>query len=39
MTKILTILNKTMGIRITRIEEQAGIDNVEYGVEAYAVFE
>lgn len=36
---ILTILNKTMGIRITRIEEQAGIDNVEYGVEAYATFE
>jgi ammonium transporter, Amt family len=36
---ILTILDKTMGIRITRIEEQAGIDNVEYGVEAYSTFE
>jgi ammonium transporter, Amt family len=36
---ILTILNKIMGIRITRIEEQAGIDTVEYGVEAYSTFE
>ena len=36
---IFTILNKTIGIRISRIEEQAGIDTVEYGVEAYATFE
>lgn len=36
---ILTILDKIMGIRITRIEEQAGIDSVEYGLEAYATFE
>jgi ammonium transporter, Amt family len=36
---IFTILNKTIGIRVSRIEEQAGIDNVEYGVESYATFE
>jgi ammonium transporter, Amt family len=36
---ILTLLNKIMGIRISRIEEQAGIDHVEYGVEAYSTFE
>jgi ammonium transporter, Amt family len=36
---ILKILDKIMGIRITRIEEQAGIDTVEYGVEAYSTFE
>jgi ammonium transporter, Amt family len=36
---IFTILSKTMGIRISRIEEQAGIDTVEYGVEAYSTFE
>ena len=36
---IFTILSKIMGIRISRIEEQAGIDTVEYGVEAYATFE
>ena len=36
---IFAILNKTMGLRISRIEEQAGIDTVEYGVEAYSTFE
>jgi Amt family ammonium transporter len=36
---VLTLLNKIMGIRISRIEEQAGIDHVEYGVEAYSTFE
>jgi ammonium transporter, Amt family len=36
---ILTLLKKTIGIRISRIEEQAGIDHVEYGVEAYSTFE
>ena len=36
---IFTILHKTIGIRVTRIEEQAGIDSVEYGVESYATFE
>ena len=34
-----TILDKTVGIRISRIEEQAGLDTVEYGVEAYSTFE
>lgn len=36
---IFAILNKIMGMRITRIEEQAGIDAVEYGIEAYTTFE
>jgi Amt family ammonium transporter len=36
---ILKILDKIMGIRVSRIEEQAGIDTVEYGVEAYSTFE
>lgn len=36
---VLKILDKLMGIRVSRIEEQAGIDTVEYGVEAYATFE
>jgi ammonium transporter, Amt family len=36
---IFTILHKTIGIRVSRIEEQAGIDNAEYGVESYATFE
>lgn len=36
---LFTLLNKTIGIRISRIEEQAGIDTVEYGVEAYSTFE
>lgn len=36
---LFTLLNKTIGIRITRIEEQAGLDTVEYGVESYSTFE
>ena len=36
---LFTILDKAIGIRISRIEEQAGLDTVEYGVEAYATFE
>lgn len=36
---LLTVLNKTIGIRVSRIEEQAGIDTVEYGIEAYSNFE
>jgi Amt family ammonium transporter len=36
---ILTILNKTIGIRVSSNEEQAGIDTVEYGLEAYSTFE
>jgi ammonium transporter, Amt family len=36
---LFTILHKTIGIRVTRIEEQAGIDSVEYGVESYTTFE
>jgi Amt family ammonium transporter len=36
---IFTILNKTIGIRVSRIEEQAGIDTVEYGIESYSTFE
>jgi ammonium transporter, Amt family len=36
---LLFVLDKLIGIRISRIEEQAGIDTVEYGVEAYSTFE
>ncbi|MGL1904181.1 MAG: ammonium transporter [Fibrobacterales bacterium] len=36
---ILTIMKKTVGIRIPRDEELAGIDAAEYGVEAYTTFE
>lgn len=36
---IFTILSKTIGIRIKRREELAGIDAVEFGVEAYSTFE
>ncbi|MBL7816793.1 MAG: ammonium transporter [Saprospiraceae bacterium] len=36
---VLTLMNKFMGIRVTRIEESAGIDTVEYGIEAYSTFE
>jgi ammonium transporter, Amt family len=36
---LLTLINKIKAIRISRIEEQAGIDTAEYGVEAYATFE
>jgi ammonium transporter, Amt family len=36
---ILSIMKKVSGIRISHKEESAGIDAVEYGVEAYTVFE
>ncbi len=36
---IFTIMKKSTGIRVTSQEEQAGIDAVEYGVEAYTTFE
>jgi ammonium transporter, Amt family len=36
---LLFIINAIKKIRISRIEEQAGIDTAEYGVEAYATFE
>lgn len=36
---IFTVLSKTLGIRMSREEELAGIDAVEFGVESYATFE
>lgn len=36
---ILIIMKKTMGIRVNRSEETAGIDAVSFGVEAYTTFE
>ncbi|WP_445725561.1 ammonium transporter [Flavobacterium sp.] len=36
---ILTIMKKTIGIRVSREEESAGIDAVSFGVEAYTIFE
>lgn len=36
---IMTILKKTIGIRVNRSEETAGIDAVSFGVEAYTTFE
>ncbi|MDO5970146.1 ammonium transporter [Flavivirga aquimarina] len=36
---ILTILKKTIGIRVDRSEETAGIDAASFGVEAYTTFE
>lgn len=36
---LMFILKKTIGIRVTPIEERAGIDAVSFGVEAYTVFE
>ncbi len=36
---IFTIMKKTIGIRIKRREELAGIDAVEFGAEAYTTFE
>ncbi len=36
---IFMILKKTIGIRIKRREELAGIDAVEFGVESYTTFE
>ncbi|RXP45191.1 ammonium transporter [Lutibacter sp. HS1-25] len=36
---ILSIMKKTIGIRVSREEESAGIDAVSFGVEAYTIFE
>lgn len=36
---ILTIMKKTIGIRVDRSEETAGIDAASFGVEAYTTFE
>ncbi|WP_298475450.1 ammonium transporter [uncultured Maribacter sp.] len=36
---IITILKKTIGIRVNKSEERAGIDAVTFGVEAYTTFE
>lgn len=36
---IFTMMKKTIGIRIKRREELAGIDAVEFGVESYTTFE
>jgi Amt family ammonium transporter len=36
---IIFVMKKTMGIRIKHREELAGIDAVEFGVEAYTTFE
>lgn len=36
---IMKIMKKTIGIRVSRREENAGIDAVSFGVEAYSTFE
>ncbi|WP_158837541.1 ammonium transporter [Polaribacter sp. L3A8] len=36
---IMIIMKKTIGIRISKQEESAGIDAVSFGVEAYSTFE
>jgi Amt family ammonium transporter len=36
---IMKIMKKTIGIRVSEKEEQAGIDAVSFGVEAYTTFE
>lgn len=36
---IMYIMKKTIGIRISKTEEKAGIDAVSFGVEAYTTFE
>ena len=36
---IMLIMKKTIGIRISKQEESAGIDAVSFGVEAYSTFE
>ena len=36
---IMTVMKKTIGIRVSRSEETAGIDAVSFGVEAYTTFE
>ena len=35
----MKIMQKTVGIRISKVEESAGIDAVSFGVEAYSTFE
>ena len=36
---IMKIMQKTIGVRVSRSEENAGIDAVSFGVEAYSTFE
>jgi Amt family ammonium transporter len=36
---VMKIMKKTIGIRVSRVEEIAGIDAVSFGVEAYTTFE
>ena len=36
---LMKIMKKTVGIRISKEEESAGIDSVTFGVEAYSTFE
>jgi len=36
---LMKILDVTMGIRVSREEELAGIDAAEFGVESYAAYE
>jgi Amt family ammonium transporter len=36
---IMKVMKKTIGIRVNRSEESAGIDAVSFGVEAYTTFE
>lgn len=36
---VMKIMQKTFGIRISKLEESAGIDAVSFGVEAYSTFE
>ena len=36
---IMKIMKRTIGIRVNRSEENAGIDAVSFGVEAYTTFE
>ena len=36
---LMKIMQKTVGIRISKVEESAGIDAVSFGVEAYSTFE
>ena len=36
---LMKIMQKTLGIRISKLEESAGIDAVSFGVEAYSTFE
>ena len=36
---VMTVLKSTMGIRVSKEEEAAGIDAASFGVEAYSTFE